>query len=389
MRPDSFTKNAPGKVIQAQKGYWTYLPDPLPPQLSWTEDLVAALSQADLALGELAGLGRTLLNPHLLIRPFMHQEAVVSSRIEGTQASLSDLFRYEAGQLTLFEERSDVREVHNYVRAMEYGLERLKELPVSLRLIRELHGLLMEGVRGEGKKPGEFRDSYNWIGPPNCTVKTARYVPPPVSHMHDALHALEEFLHSPSEMPPLVRLALIHYQFEAIHPFLDGNGRIGRLLMSLLACAWNLLPQPLLYLSAYFEAHRDDYYDLLLAVSRRGVWEEWVTFFLRGVKEQCGDTVARIKHLQDLRGYYRVQVQRTHASARLLDVVDMLFLNPVLTVRRVEGEVGVTFQTAQRYVDWLVELGILMEVTGKGRNRLYAARDVILAVEAPGGEGSG
>ena len=389
MRPDSFTKNAPGKVIQAQKGYWTYLPDPIPPQLSWTEDLVAALSQADLALGELAGLGRTLLNPHLLIRPFMHQEAVVSSRIEGTQASLSDLFRYEAGQHTLFEERSDVREVHNYVRAMEYGLERLKELPVSLRLIRELHGLLMEGVRGEGKKPGEFRDSYNWIGPPNCTVKTARYVPPPVSHMHDALHALEEFLHSPSEMPPLVRLALIHYQFEAIHPFLDGNGRIGRLLMSLLACAWNLLPQPLLYLSAYFEAHRDDYYDLLLAVSRRGVWEEWVTFFLRGVKEQCGDTVARIKHLQDLRGYYRVQVQRTHASARLLDVVDMLFLNPVLTVRRVEGEVGVTFQTAQRYVDWLVELGILMEVTGKGRNRLYAARDVILAVEAPGGEGSG
>lgn len=389
MRPDSFTKNAPGKVIQAQKGYWTYLPDPLPPQLSWTEDLVAALSQAGLALGELAGLGRTLLNPHLLIRPFMHQEAVVSSRIEGTQASLSDLFRYEAGQLTLFEERSDVREVHNYVRAMEYGLERLKELPVSLRLIRELHGLLMEGVRGEGKKPGEFRDSYNWIGPPNCTVKTARYVPPPVSHMHDALHALEEFLHSPSEMPPLVRLALIHYQFEAIHPFLDGNGRIGRLLMSLLACAWNLLPQPLLYLSAYFEAHRDDYYDLLLAVSRRGVWEEWVTFFLRGVKEQCGDAVARIKHLQDLRGYYRVQVQRTHASARLLDVVDMLFLNPVLTVRRVEGEVGVTFQTAQRYVDWLVELGILMEVTGKGRNRLYAARDVILAVEAPGGEGSG
>ena len=389
MRPDSFTKNAPGKVIQAQKGYWTYLPDPIPPQLSWTEDLVAALSQADLALGELAGLGRTLLNPHLLIRPFMHQEAVVSSRIEGTQASLSDLFRYEAGQLTLFEERSDVREVHNYVRAMEYGLERLKELPVSLRLIRELHGLLMEGVRGEGKKPGEFRDSYNWIGPPNCTVKTARYVPPPVSHMHDALHALEEFLHSPSEMPPLVRLALIHYQFEAIHPFLDGNGRIGRLLMSLLACAWNLLPQPLLYLSAYFEAHRDDYYDLLLAVSRRGVWEEWVTFFLRGVKEQCGDAVARIKHLQDLRGYYRVQVQRTHASARLLDVVDMLFLNPVLTVRRVEGEVGVTFQTAQRYVDWLVELGILMEVTGKGRNRLYAARDVILAVEAPGGEGSG
>jgi len=389
MRPDSFTKNAPGKVTQAPKGYWTYLPDPLPPQLSWIGDLVATLSQASLALGELAGLGRTLLNPHLLIRPFMHQEAVVSSRIEGTQASLSDLFRYEAGQLALFEERSDVREVHNYVRAMEYGVERLKELPVSLRLIRELHGLLMEGVRGEGKKPGEFRNSDNWIGPPNCTVETAKYVPPPVSHMHDALHALEEFLHSPSELPPLVRMALIHYQFEAIHPFLDGNGRIGRLLISLLVCAWNLLPQPLLYLSAYFEAHRDSYYDLLLAVSQRGAWEEWVTFFLRGVKEQCGDAVARIKHLQDLRGYYRVRVQTARTPARLLDVVDMLFLNPVLTVRRVEGEVGVTFQTAQRYVDRLAALDILTEVTGKGRNRVYGAMDVIRALESPVGEDSG
>jgi len=227
------------------EGHWAYVPAPLPPQFSWTQNLVSVLSQADLAVGELAGLGRTLLNPHLLVRPFMHQEAVVSSRIEGTQASLSDLFRYEVGQLALFQDRPDVHEVHNYVRAMEHGLNRLKELSLSLRLIRELHGLLMEGARGEEKKPGEFRDSYNWIGPKTCTVKTARYVPPPVSHMHDALHALEEFLHSPSDLPPLVRLALIHYQFEAIHPFLDGNGRIGRLLISLLTCAWNMLPQPL------------------------------------------------------------------------------------------------------------------------------------------------
>jgi len=371
------------------EGHWAYVPAPLPPQFSWTQNLVSVLSQADLALGELAGLGRTLLNPHLLVRPFMHQEAVVSSRIEGTQASLSDLFRYEVGQLALFQDRPDVHEVHNYVRAMEHGLNRLKELPLSLRLIRELHGLLMEGARGEEKKPGEFRDSYNWIGAKTCTVKTARYVPPPVSHMHDALHALEEFLHSPSDLPPLVRLALIHYQFEAIHPFLDGNGRIGRLLISLLTCAWNMLPQPLLYLSAYFEAERDSYYDLLFAVSQGGAWEEWVTFFLRGVKEQCGDAVKRIKHLQDLRGYYRVQVQRARAPARLLDVVDMLFLNPVLTVRRVEDELGVTFQTAQRYINRLTELGILTEVTGKGRNRLYAAMNVILALETPAGEDAG
>jgi len=386
VKPESFGEDASGQVCRTVDGYWAFVPDPLPPQLSWDSELATALGNASVALGELAGVGRSLPNPHLLIRPFMHQEAVVSSRIEGTQASLSELFQYEAGQLALLEDRSDTREVHNYVRAIEYGLKRVEHLPVGLRLIRELHGLLMEGVRGEERRPGQFRRTHNWIGPLNCTIESAHYVPPPVPEMHEALNRLEQFVNSPLRLSPLVALALIHYQFEAIHPFLDGNGRIGRLLTTLLACEWRLTEQPLLYLSGYFEAHRDTYYDLLLAVSQRGAWEAWVAFFLRGIERQSRDAVARVKHLQDLRAYYRASVQAPRTPARLLDVVDMLFLYPVLTAPQVQRELKVTFQTAQNYINRLVDLGFLREVTGKGRKRLYAALDVIVALEqVPGG----
>ena len=253
------------------------MPHPLPPELPFDAGLVNTLSDADRALGELAGLGRTLPNPQLLIAPFIRREAVLSSRIEGTQTDLTDLYAYEAGQLPLFAglkmvpPESDVKEVTNYVRAMEYGLERLQTLPVSLRLIRELHGILMEGVRGDRATPGEFRRSQNWIGRPGCTLNEAEFVPPPVPEMHEALDAFEKYLHAGNTYPPLVRLAFIHYQFETIHPFLDGNGRIGRLLVTLLLVTWNLLPLPLLYLSAFFEQHRQAYYDLLRVVSEKGV----------------------------------------------------------------------------------------------------------------------
>jgi Fic family protein len=317
------------------------------------------LSEADRALGELAGLGRLLPNPHLLIRPFVRREAVLSSRIEGTQASLSDLYAYEAGQLALFETTSDVREVYNYVRALEYGLERLQDLPLSLRLIREMHALLLEGVRGERLTPGEFRRSQNWIGPAGCTLEEAPFVPPPFAEMQEALDAFEKSLHQPLSLPPLVRLGLIHYQFEAIHPFLDGNGRMGRLLITLLLCAWELLPQPLLYLSAYFEAHRQDYYDLLLAVSQKGAWKEWLTFFLLGVKEQARDAVSRSRRLQILREKYRERLQTARAAARLLQVVDFLFAQPVFTVKRVGDTLGVDFSVAQRYVSHLEEEGLV------------------------------
>jgi Fic family protein len=359
------------------------VPDPLPPKLQWTPDLVADLSKADRSLGELAGLGRVLPNPHILIAPFIRREAVLSSQIEGTQASLSDLYAYEAVQLSLFDQSSDVREVHNYVRALEYGMERLSTLPLSLRLIRELHERLMEGVRGEHQTPGEFRRSQNWIGPPGCTLNEATFIPPPAPEINQALDVYEKFLHADSPLPPLIRLALIHYQFEAIHPFLDGNGRVGRLLITLLLCAWDLLPQPLLYLSAYFEAHRQEYYDHLLAVSQRGAWEAWLRFFLRGVAEQSHDAVLRAGQLQMLRERYHERFQRMRAAARLLQVVDLLFARPILDISQVAEVLGVSHQSASRYVETLEEEGVLREITGQVRNRVYRADAVLQAIEEP------
>ncbi len=313
----------------------------------------------------------------------MRREAVLSSRIEGTRASLSDLYAYEAGQLSMFDMPDDVHEVSNYVRALEHALERLHELPLSLRLIRELHAHLMEGVRGEERRPGEFRRSQNWIGPPGCSLVEAPFVPPPPAEMRQALDDFERYLHQESDMPPLARLALIHYQFEAIHPFLDGNGRVGRLLITLLLCAWGLLPQPLLYLSAYFEAHRQSYYDLLLAVSQRGAWDEWLAFFLRGVAAQARDAVSRARRLLALRERYRERFQSARAAARLLQAVDLLFARPVVTVRGVEAEMGVNFTAAQRYVRQLEQAGVLREITGRARNRLYRADAILAAIEEP------
>jgi Fic family protein len=389
MTPDAFTVHSSGRVIrvgQGQTAYWAFVPNPLPPPLTFDAALIRSLSEADRALGELAGLGRTFPNPHLLINPFIRREAVLSSRIEGTQADLRDLYAYEARQLALpgfqpAREEADVREVFNYVRALEYGLERLSTLPVSLRLIREVHERLMEGVRGEHATPGEFRRTQNWIGAPGCTLNDATFVPPPVDEMHTALDALEKYLHSEDEYPPLVRLAFIHYQFEAIHPFIDGNGRIGRLLLILLLVHWGLLPLPLLYLSAYFEKHRQAYYDLLLSVSTRGAWREWVEFFLRGVAEQARDAVVRAKRLQDLQLAWRTKYQRARGAGLLLGIVDALFAVPVLTPRQVASQLRVSHPAAMQALRRLEQDQILNEVSGKQRNRLYVAPAIIQVLE--------
>ncbi len=378
-----FRDSPPGRLVKTKAGYWAFVPNPLPPAIAWSDELVTTLSEADRAIGELAGLGRLLPNPHLLIRPFMRREAVFSSRIEGTQASLSDLLTYEAVQLTLFDLPDDVHEVHNYVRALEYGLERLQDLPLSLRLIREVHAILMEGVRGETQTPGEFRRSQNWIGAPGAMLADASYVPPPVPEMWEALDALEKFLHESTTIPPLVRIGLIHYQFEAIHPFLDGNGRVGRLLITLLLCAWDILPTPLLYLSPYLESHRDMYYTLLKKVSTQGAWEEWLVFFLRGIVVQSRDAVVRIRKLQELRDRYRSMLQSARASARLLRAVDLLFERPVIQTRQLESALGVDFSTAQRYVDRLQGAGIVREVTGRTRNRIYRADEILNVLDKP------
>jgi len=384
MKLAHFQSSPSGRVLpfgQGHAAYNAFVPNPLPPTLSLDTKLFRILSEADRALGELAGLGRTMPNPQLLIGPFMRREAVLSSRIEGTQTSLADLYAYEAGQLSGIKAappESDVREVHNYVRAMEYGLERVKTLPMSLRLLRELHQRLMGGVRGESATPGEFRRSQNWIGRPGCTLNDATYVPPPVHEMHEALNAFEKYLHDGNEYPPLARLALIHYQFEAIHPFLDGNGRIGRLLVSLLLVHWNLLPLPLLYLSAFFERHRQDYYDLLLAVSERGAWQQWLLYFLRGVAEQARDAISRAKRLQDLQVDWRKHLTKARASTLLLRLVDFLFESPVLTIPMAKEFLNVTYPSAQRNVDKLVKTSILRPWKKTSYGKVFFAEKILL-----------
>jgi cell filamentation protein, protein adenylyltransferase len=381
MDPNDFSSTSTGRVLRTNRGYWTFIPNPLPPLINWDTKLISSLGEVERNLGRLASLGDTLPSPHLLVRPFIRREAVLSSRIEGTHASLIDLYKYEAAQISFFEDASDVHEVHNYVRALDYGLERLNTLPVSLRLIREIHGILMEGVRGNQLTPGEFRLGQNWIGAPGSTIASAIFVPPPIDEMHQALDALEKFIHASSDIPQLVRAGMVHYQFEAIHPFLDGNGRVGRLLVALLLIEWGLISQPLLYLSAFFETHRSEYYDHLLAVSQRGEWESWLFFFLRGVSSQSLDAIGRIERLGRLRTAYQERLTKERAASRLLQTTDVLFERPILNIRQLEAALGVPYRTAQRYVERLVEIGILREVTGQARNRLYRADEIINLLE--------
>jgi len=386
MNYQSFQNSPAGRLSKTIQGYYAFIPNPLPPVLNWNESLVNSLSEADRAVGKLAGLSRDLPNPHLLIRPFMHSEAVLSSRIEGTQATISDVYKYETGQLSLFKDDkdiSDVKEVHNYVLALDCGLKRLKELPLSLRLLRELHKILLEGVRGGESRPGEFRQVQNWIGPEGCSLEEALYVPPSVDEMNEALASLEKYLNQKDNLPPLIRVGLVHYQFEAIHPFIDGNGRIGRLLIILLLCAWDILPQPLLYLSPYFESNRQAYYDLLLEVSERGAWEEWLNFFLTAVKIQADDAILRINKMMELKEDYRAKMQSKRGSSGLFKAVDFLFEKPVFSANQLAKELGTNFARAQRYISSLKQAGIIREITGMSRNRIYAAEEIIWAISSP------
>ncbi len=373
-----FKKSPSGKLVRATGGYWAFVPGPLPPKLEWDDALVSVMSKADIALGTLSGLGETLPNPHLLIYPFIRREAVLSSRIEGTQSSLSDLLLFEATQV---EKRGDVREVQNYVRAMEYGLKRLNELPLSLRFIRELHGILMEGVRGEHATRGEFRQSQNWIGSPGATLNEATFVPPPISEMLECLNQLEKFFHAETRLPPLVEAALVHYQFEAIHPFLDGNGRIGRLLVTLLLCQRNVLSKPLLYLSAFFEQRRQEYYDLLLKVSSTGAWREWIQFFLRAVTEQSGDAVSRSRRLQELQHSYVQLAREKRLAPTAVQLVELVLMKPVLNARTAQEYLKITPPGARKAIKALMEAGILTEITGRKRDKAYAANEVLKALD--------
>ena len=345
-----------------------------------TAEVVSALSAADRAVGRLAGEGRRLPNPHLLIRPFVRREAVLSSRIEGTQATLGELLAAEAGAVV---ERSpaDLREVGNYVVALEYGVERMRTLPLSLRLVRELHERLMRGVRGDAAKPGEFRRSQNWIGRPGSTLSNAAFVPAPPDRLKGCLGAWEQFLHDDT-LPPLVQAALAHSQFEAIHPFLDGNGRVGRLLITLLLIARGVLPSPLLYLSAWFEATRDEYYARLSGVTDRGEWEEWLGYFLAGAAGQAEDAVGRIGRIEALLARWREELAKP--SSRLPErAIDLFAENPYGTVNRLAARLGVAFTTAQRAIDRLEAAGIVALAGPAKRNRVYCARAILEVLEEP------
>jgi Fic family protein len=366
----------PGRWLRAGGGYTAFHPHPLPPELDWSPSLVRALSDADLLLGQLAGEGRRLPNPHVLIRPFVRREAVLSSRIEGTQATLGELLAAEAGAVV---DRSpdDLREVANYVAALEHGMERLRTLPLSLRLVRELHEKLMRGVRGDHATPGEFRRSQNWIGPPGCTLADATYVPPPPDALAGCLGAWEKFLHDRS-LPPLAQVALAHYQFEAIHPFLDGNGRVGRLLITLFLIERRILPSPLLYLSAFFEATRRDYYDALSAVSQRGEWTRWLEYFLRGVARQSEDALSRASRINAQVSAWRAMTARTP-----LLLIERLAANPFVTVRGAQRDLGSSYNTAARAIAALERAGIVRQVADARRNRVYCAQTILQILEEP------
>ena len=381
MNPKNFRSPSTGRVIQTAQGYAAFIPAPLPPALVYDDDLVLALSRADAVLSELSGLGRHLPNPHLLIAPYVRREAVLSSRIEGTKASLSDLLLDEMEHTpSARPEDDDVREVRNYVGALEYGIKRLRSFPLSLRLVRELHARLMKGVRGERATPGEFRRSQNWIGPSGSTPATAPYVPPPPEPMQEALAEWERFLHEREKFPDLIQCALIHEQFEAIHPFLDGNGRVGRLLITLFLIERGRLSQPLLYLSAYIEAHRQDYYDLLQRVRTDGDWMAWLRFFITGVAETAGEAIQHAGRLMDLREKFQA---RLNDKPKALALLDELFINPYMTVARAERILKVSNPTARQAVTLLQKNGMLEEITGKEWGRLYLAKPILRIIENP------
>jgi Fic family protein len=364
----------------ATDGVRAFHPHALPPKLEWSPKLLRVHSEATALLGRLAGEGRRLPNPHVLLRPFIRREAVYSSRIEGTQSTLGELLAAEAGA-SVDRSPDDLREVGNYVAALDHGLKRLASFPLSLDLVRELHQKLMTGVRGDHATPGAFRTTQNWIGTPGCALRDATYVPPPPETLEKHLAAWETFLHD-KELPPLAQAALLHYQFEAIHPFLDGNGRVGRLLITLFLCDRNVLPLPLLYLSAYFDATRRDYYDRLRAVTERGDWEAWLEYVCTGAARQAEDALNRAERINAVLEKWKVETaaETSDAPRRLLD---LLAANPYLTPRGAQEKLGVAYNTAVAAIERLVKRGILEQVGEAKRDRVYCAWELLGILEEP------
>ena len=375
MNQETFKNSTAGKCTRtiSRPPYWAYVPNPLPPKIEVDWELASLLSKADITLGKLSGAGQLLPNPHLLISPFIRREAVMSSRIENTQSGLEDLFLFEADE-TEAPPVSDVKEIINYVRAMEHGIKRLEDLPISSRLICEIHEIPMKGVRGEHATPGSMRRIQNRIGG-NSEID-ATYVPPPVPEMKQCFSDLEKYIHSNPQEPALIQCVLVHYQFEAIHPFLDGNGRIGRLLITLMLLEKQLLSQPLLYLSDFFEQHRDEYYRLLLNVSQKGDWKAWIAFFLNGVRQQSENALLTVQKLLDLQSEYKALATGQRVPKVVNRLIDYLFASPIISISALSKAWKMPFPTVQRGVDYLIEKGTLREITRRSRNRLFVADEI-------------
>jgi Fic family protein len=374
----TFGRGASGRLVRTEAGHVAFVPAVLPPALSFSAGLVERLSAADAALGELSGLAGARRDPQILVAPFLRQEAVLSSRIEGTPATLVDLLFDEVAASPDQRLREELREVRNYVAALQYGVERLAEVPLGSKLVLELHERLLRGVRDVAWTPGELRTGQNWVGPPGSTVETAVYVPPPAPEMHAALAAWDAFLGERSGLPPLVQCALMHERFEAIHPFLEGNGRLGRLLITLFLIERGRLSHPVLYPSAYIEAHRDEYYGLLQAVRTDGAWEPWLAFFCDAIRETADRASDQARALMALREQYRWKV-----SGHARELVDDLFRTPFVTVPEAQQALGVSNATARKAVRELQEWGMLEELAARRWPRAYIARPILDAMQAP------
>lgn len=363
-----------GKVVAQPTGYDAFVPNALPPvpAINIDSEMQYLLSAADRKLGRLDGITRVLPNPDLFLAMYVKKEAVLSSQIEGTQASLVEVLDVPAkGQDE--SKKNDIVDVVNYVKAMNYGLQRLSTLPLSLRLIREIHAILLQGVRGSDRNPGEFRRSQNWIGVAGCTLATATFVPPPVDEMLKAMGDLEKFFYDKSYIPPLIKIALIHAQFETIHPFLDGNGRVGRLLITFWLCQQEILSKPLLYLSYYFKLNRTEYYNKLMDVRLHGAWEEWIKFFLQGIETVSDEATNSATAILTLRDRYSNELSRIAGSnSNYQKLMDYLFEVPVIGRKEIIDVLGVSSPTAGELIDRFCSIGILHDVTPeKQRNKKY------------------
>ncbi len=362
------------KQLQGDLAYKAFLPKPLPPKPGvQLNSLAKTLSKADQHIGRLDGLLKNIPNPELLILMYMKKEAVLSSQIEGTQASLSDILEKEENILAGITENNDVRSTLNYIKAMDYGLKRIRKdnFPLSLRLIKELHKILLTGVRGKDKRPGKFRKSQNWIGPEGCAIADALFVPPPVFEMNEAMGQLEKYLYDENN-PVLIKCGLIHAQFETIHPFLDGNGRIGRLLITLLLILNNVISEPGLYLSYYFQKHKIEYYERLMAVRLSGDWENWLKFFLTGIAETSDNAIELSNKIIKLhKGYSELVREKMTRASAAIQFLNKIFIHPVFTVNEIKNYCNVSYNTAKNMIIKFKTLGIITKGNDKQRNRKY------------------